>query len=340
MAAYIQLRPTYNSWEAKRQQFWCGVPNGGREGNVLYYMDQRAAAFKKYRIPATENPYWTQQDHIEAIKQYGGEDSDDFQKLVLGKHGDATVSMIPRDKIITEPYAFYSHRYTQNMKHSGEDWRILLKCHKLPELANVVLAVDTGYSDPTVAQVLGRDKEGNWRTYARYRLTRIPFPEQAEIIDYLDGFYNFGAITIDLGAGGGGIGLMQDLQSNRFSKARRYSKRITGVQFGSSLDTGEDANGNVLRTQAKSFAGVELARMVTEGQLRFSELDMEGVGQLERVSYQRRPDGTNQYFILSERGAGKSEDDHIFASYIVFALMLVTTALNKPRGKLAGAKWA
>jgi LAGLIDADG-like domain len=340
MSAYIQLRPTYNGWEHRRQQFYCGVPNGGREGNVLYFMDQRSAVFKKYRIPATENPYWTNNDHIEAIKQYGGEESDDFQRLVLGKHGDVTVSMIPRDKIVTEPFEFYSYRYSQTDKHNGKDFRQMLRTHKLPaNIVSTALAIDTGYADPTIANVMGKDEHGVWRTYARYRLTRIPFPEQADVIDYLDNAYNFHAICVDLGAGGGGIGLMQDLQSGRFSKAKKYSKRIHGVQFSSSLETGEDAEGNALKMQAKSFAGIELARLVTEGQVRFSEIDMEGVSQLERVSYQRRADGTNQYFIISERGSGKSEDDHIFASYLVFVLMLLTVSLYKPRTKLFTARW-
>jgi hypothetical protein len=64
MQAYVQLRPAFNQWEANTQQFWCGVPSGGRDGNVLYFMDQRSKVFKKYRIPATENPYWRQSDHI------------------------------------------------------------------------------------------------------------------------------------------------------------------------------------------------------------------------------------------------------------------------------------
>lgn len=340
MQAYVQLRPAFNQWETNTQQFWCGVPSGGRDGNVLYFMDQRSKVFKKYRIPATENPYWRQSDHIEAIKQYGGEDSDDFQRLVLGRHGEAVVSMMPRDKMTTEDFPFYSHRYNQMHKHSGQDFRVALPPHTLPKnVSHTVLAIDTGYADPTIAQVLGFDQStGIWRTYARYRLTRIPFPEQADIINYLDDHYKFDQIAVDLGAGGGGIGLTQDLAA-RFPKHKKYLKRIVGVQFNQMLITGEDAEGNALRAQGKSLAGIELARMVTEGMLRFSELDIEGTDQLQRVSYQRRADGTNQYFITSERGVGKSDNDHIFASYLVFVLMLLTTALQKPKTKLLSARW-
>ncbi len=341
IAAFTQLGPTYNSWEPNSNQLFCGVPNGIREGNVLYMVDQRFPKFKKYRIPAHQNPYYTYQDDRENLLRYGGEDSDDYKHLVLGQHGDPAFSIIPRDKIITEPFEFWSHRYSQTDKHAGKSYKTVLSLHKLPtnKTETLVLAVDTGYADPTVAQVIGKDKNGIWRTFVRYRLTRIPFPEQADIIDWLDSFYNFNVICIDLGAGGGGIGVSQDLQSSRFHKSKKYERRIHGVRFADYLDSGETSGGVPMKTQAKSFAGQELARTITEGNMIFSEIDMEGVSQMERVAYQRRSDGTNQYFVLSDRGTGKSGDDHIFASYVVFILTLLTALFEKPKKKLASPRW-
>jgi hypothetical protein len=341
IAAFTQLGPTYNSWEPNAQQFFAGVPNGLREGNVLYLTDQRSPKFKKYRIPAHQNPFYTYQEDRENLLKYGGEDSDDYQHLVLGRHGEPAFSIIPRDKIITEPFEFWTHRYSQTDKHAGKHFKNVLQLHKLPasQTDTLVLAVDTGYADPTVAQVIGKDKNGVWRTFVRYRLTRIPFPEQADIIDWLDNFYGFNLICVDLGAGGGGIGVSQDLQSTRFSKSKRYDKRIYGVRFGDYIDNGETSGGTPLKTQAKSYAGQELARLITEGSMVFSEIDMEGVSQMERVAYQRRSDGTNQYFILSDRGTGKSGDDHIFASYVVFTLALLTALFERPKKKLVSPRW-
>lgn len=335
MAAFTQLMPAYNSWEHNSSQLFAGVPNGLREGNVLYLVDQRSPKFKKYRIPAHNNPFYTYQEDRENILKYGGEDADDYVHLVLGQHGEPAFSIIPRDKIITEPFDFWTHRYTQTDKQNGRDYRMQLPLHKIPKCEVLILAVDTGYADPTVAQVIGKDKNGIWRTFVRYRLTRIPFPEQADILDYFDSYYNFNMICVDLGAGGGGIGVTQDLQSSRFPRIKKYDKRIFGVRFADYLENGETSAGMPLKIQAKSFAGQELARTITEGQLIFSELDMEGVSQMERVAYQRRGDGTNQYFIISERGTGKSQDDHIFASYVVFMLTLLTALFEKPRKRLA-----
>lgn len=341
MAAWTQLGPTYNSWEPKRQQFFCGVPNGLREGNVLYMLDQRTQKFKKYRIPAHENPFFTLEDNLEALRAYGGVESDDYQRLVLGRHGEASFAVIPRDKIRTEPFEFFSYRYSQTDKHNGRRFSDLLNLVKIPASKSVyrVLAIDTGFTDPTVAQVICRDERGIWRTFARYRLTRIPFPEQSEIINWLDDHYNFSAICIDLGAGGGGIGVSQDLQSDRFPKTKKYAQRIYGVRFADMIVTGRDADGNDLKAQAKSYAGSELSRIITEGQLIFSEIDLEGLSQMERVAYQRQSNGTNQYFIISDKGAGKSKDDHIFASYIVFILNLITMAPDRSRPKLFTARF-
>src|SRR5258706_13196242 len=102
-------------------------------------------------------------------------------------------------------------------------------------------------------------------------MTRIPFPEQSAAIDYLDTIYNFQTISIDLGAGGGGIGIMQGLGSDRYSRVKNYTKRLQGVRFGDIIDRGEDYSGQRMRVNAKSYAGQDLARMITEKELIFSE---------------------------------------------------------------------
>lgn len=308
---------------------------------MLYYLDQRSAKYKKYRIPAHENPYFTSRDNEEAKNQYGGEDSEDYQHLILGRHGDPTFTMIPRDKIKTEPFEFYSYRYNQSDKQNGRHYRDLMQLHKIPEHLRVhtMLSVDCGYADPTLAHIMARDEVGIWRTFARFRLTRIPFPEQSEFIDWLDNFFNFNLISVDLGAGGGGIGIMQDLTGDRFSKGKQYAKRVTGVRFGDFIDRGDDPSGNVLKINSKSFGGQELARMITESELIFSELDFEGMSQVERVAYQRMSDGTNRYFVMSETGRGKSQDDHIFASFVVFILTIVNTVFARRQKKLFSAAW-
>jgi len=335
MSAWTQLTPAINQWESVTQIFCCGVPSGGREGNVLYMLDQQNPNFKKYRIPGPLNTRWSLSEHMEAMRKYGGEESDDFLHLVLGQHGNPVFALIPYESIVIESFEIYSYRFTGDDIQQGRVYKDRLNTPKLDEkyIERIVLAIDTGYTDPTVIQLLGQDKNGVWRTLVRYRLTRIPFPEQANIIDWIATHYHVDHICIDLGAGGSGIAVMQDLMSDRFSNHKAYRKMVSGVRFNDVLVTGQDPKGNDLKMQAKASASQLLARMVEDKSLRFSELDMEGVSQLSRVASHRLASGESRYFVMSDRGAGEAKDDHIFASYIVFMIALQTTLIEKRKNR-------
>lgn len=341
MPAWIQIQPALNTWERPIQQLICGVPNGQREGNVLYLADQILDKFKRYHIPAPINPRWSYSEHMTAIRQYGGEDSQDFMNLVLGKHGEPSFTLIPYESIVRDPYEFYSYRFSQDDKSNGKLYSEKLQLPKVKKehMYRSVMSIDTGYTDPTLIQLIGQDDAGVWRTLVRWRLTRIPFPEQAEIIAWIDRQYDVDRIAIDLGAGGNGIGIMQDLMSERFPASRKYAKRIHGVRFNDMIVAGQDPSGNDLKTQVKSYAAQTLSKMVAEKELHFSELDLEGISQMVRISAQKLASGENRYFILSETGAGTAADDHIFASYICFVACLAFMELRKERKKLYTASW-
>lgn len=337
--SWVQLRPVLNDHETPKQVFVCGVPNGVREGSVMYMLDEKNDEFKKYRVPASENRVWTQENHIREMRLYG-EESDEFQQLVLGRHGNATYAVIPRDKMQTIDIPFYSYAYGNAEQMQDMTYKQVLGLPKVTSDKTVakVLSIDTGYTDPTIIQLIVLEN-GKWYVAARWKLTRIRYPEQADIIDWIDSFYDTDLIGIDLGAGGGGIGIMQDLTSQRFSSRNNYEKKIFGANFAANIEK-ETVMDVKVRTSAKSAAGEELASLVANGEMVFSELDYAALSQLERVSYVKRPDGSNQYFVLSETGKGKSSDDHIFASYIVFILTVgnLTAKRNKKR-KLYTPKW-
>lgn len=335
MSAWTQVGPSLNTWETVTQVFVCGVPTGSRDGNVLYMLDQQDQNFKKYRIPGPLNTRWSLGDHMEAMRKYGGEDSDDFAHLVLGQHGNPVYTLIPYETITIEPFEIYSYRYSGDDIQQQRTYKDRLGLPKIEEkyTERVVLSIDTGYTDPTIIHVMGQDRAGIWRTLIRYRLTRIPFPEQANIIDWIATNYNADHICLDLGAGGSGIAVLQDLMSDRFSNHKKYRKMVSGARFNDVLITGQDPSGNDLKMQAKASAAQLLARMIEDKSLRFSELDMEGISQLSRVASHRLASGESRYFVMSDRGAGEAKDDHIFASYIVFMIALQTTLIEKRRVK-------
>jgi hypothetical protein len=207
-----------------------------------------------------------------------------------------------------------------------------------------MFAIDPGFADPTIIQVIGKDAKGIWRTYIRYRLTRIDFNEQQNIIHWLDDFYNPQQIVIDVGAGGQGSSMMHNLMYGDTYKGRGYEKRFMGVQFAEKIVSGYDDEGVELMQDSKSFAATELARIIQDGILRFSELDNEGLSQMERVAKKKSINGKDTFFVISEKGLGgrggngADEDDHIFSSYICFTLGAKQDVVNPYKKKLGQPK--
>lgn len=334
--AFTQLQPAYNQWEPKRQQVHAGVPNGLRN-SVLYLLDQQTRKYKKYHIPSHNNPYYTQEDDIDNIKKYGGENDDRYQQLVLGRHGSAAFQVIPRETITTETFQFYNYRYNSGHIHKGLTYKDVLDRPKLPEtVVSTLVAIDPGFVDPTVIQIIGADNKGIWRTYVRYRLTRIDFNEQERIIDWIASFYKAENIAIDIGAGGNGAAIMHNLMNRDEYKSKNYAVRIHGIQFKENVIAGYDTDGEELVQDAKGYAANELAKIIQETRLVMSELDSEGISQLERVAKQRGTSGKDRYFVMNDKGNGVSDDDHIFASYICFILAIKDQVLNPNKFKKLG----
>ena len=147
LPAWTQLQPTYNSWEPKRQQVHAGVPNGLRN-SVLYVLDMQTPKYKKYRIPAPNNPYYTYENYLDDLRRYGGEQDDRFQQLVLGRHGAAAFQVIPRESITIETYPFYNMRYNSGHVVKGMPFDEVLQRPVIPsELTRVMFAIDPGFAN-------------------------------------------------------------------------------------------------------------------------------------------------------------------------------------------------
>lgn len=330
--AWSHLLPSLNTWEPHHQIVVMGVPNGVQE-NVLFLVDQRSPTWKRYHIPATESPYWLRDEHEKAKQFYGGESSDDFQRMVLGEHGQTMTTMLNVADVTRAAYPFHSFSFTPDRRPSP---LVYPKLHRSFDM--VVASIDCGFTDPTLIQLYGYH-DGVWHVLCRWRLTRIPFPEQAVFITNLAQSYDLAAIGIDLGAGGGGIGLMQHLQQPTNPMSSFFKRSLYGVNFAASSESVNLAQGlQTVRVNARTAAAEELVRMVQERQLILSEIDHEGLSQLLRIAHQKRPDGTNSYFIINDQG-GKAGDDHIFASFLVFVILLSSMTTVSHKVRLSSPRW-
>ena len=340
-SAYQQMLPTLNTWQKNHQLIMFGVPNGLTRGNVLWEADQLVKSFKKYRIPAHENPFFSKKDNDDALAQFGGKTGDDYLNLVLGKHGTPTSKPLPRESIVREPFEFFSYRYSIQDQNNGYAYSTLIKTPKLEQKYcsnGLVFTIDSGFVQSTVIHVLGCDEKLIWRSLLRVTLTRIHFPDQAEIVHHLAQAYKPSRIIFDYGAGGGGLATAQILEQN-------YGmKEVGGVFFNRAVQVGTDTSGRPINQAFKEYAAGILVRMILSGELRFSELDIEGVMQLERLATQRRQDGTYRYFVMAENSRGEDGNDHIFASYLVFAGSVALESMTsktetRSLSSLVSAKW-
>jgi intein/homing endonuclease len=331
LAAYRQLTPALNTWQPNHSMFTAGVSNGVIN-STLYQLDQRTARFKKYRIPATNNPFFTYKDFEQAKKDYGGEESDLFQNLVLGRHGKGSEQVISRDDIQVENFSFYREQLTHSDLDKGYTYQSKLTLHKL-DYELFYAGIDTGYVDPTIISVFGL-KNGKWYFVARYRLQRIEYPMQEEIINYLHEHYHFARIMIDIGSAGSSI--YQGLLGRDQYKSKKYKDITTPVQFGERIPVGTDEFGREIIRDTKTVGADELVRFLQAKQIVLSEVDTECISEVERIAKQKNLNGQDRYFILSEQGKGASKNDHIFASLICFCIGIRDMSFLRKKKKKLG----
>lgn len=332
--AFTQLQPVLNTWEARKQMFLCGVPSGLRN-SALYQTSVKSGRYKWYRVPAHNNPYYSLEDDIENRKRYGGEESDEFQQLVLGKHGTAAFSVITRDQMMTKPYPVYQYAYTGVELSAGKPFQHVLELPPITgNYVNVAFGIDTGYVDPTIISVFVLRDNGTWEIHVRYKLVRIDYPTQEKIIDWIDTLYTPDKIGMDIGAAG--VNMYHGFVNRDEFKHKNYAARMTPVQFGERVAVGYDTDGKEMMSTTKTLGATNLVQMLQQHTLVLSELDQEALSQLERITRQRSIDGSERYYILSDKGNGAAADDHLFAAFICFAIAIRDLSFMKRKRRKLG----
>lgn len=94
--AYNSLMQAVNQWDEGYVVWVSGVPNGLREKNVLYEADAMDDRFSRHRLSRLQSPRYTEEQHKADLKQYGGEQGDDYTHLILGAHGSPAFSVFDR----------------------------------------------------------------------------------------------------------------------------------------------------------------------------------------------------------------------------------------------------
>jgi hypothetical protein len=334
------------------QMITSGVPNGGRQENVLYMCDQVDEKYTRFNISQEMMRWWTPELELSRRIQYHAmyEDSEDYKHYVLGQHGAPTFTVFDRNRFQKEPYKLEKVVLTQHSFDTAKkvnldgsiSYRLedIVLCPPLPTdygtRPRIGVGYDPGFSpDPAVFFVMFQDpKTGAWKNLVRYVLQRVEYGFQREVLNWIDKVYNFDFIGMDMG----GIGKVQyqDL-TGEFSiyKDRIYKDRIFPVEFGGQVVVAIDEVGNEKKDLIKRVAVETLSRWVYERRFVFSEEDDDLMLELERTKFTRTITGEPIY---------KTEDDHQMAA-MMCAIMAyeskfgVPVARAEPNISLVAARW-
>ena len=350
--AWNSLMQCLTTWDEGFSLWVSGVPNGLREKNVLFECDQIDEKFSRHNVSRLSSIRYTKDQHAFDMKQYGGENGDDYIHLVLGEHGSPAFSVFDRKLMKIEDYPVtvsLMNNITLD-QHEGDFSEVLIA----PVLGDIetrhdliIAGIDAGFSnDPTIITILWREKQTEvWREFARYELRRIKYPMQAKIIDWLDTIYGFNMVAID--AGHSGLALCQILQDDagEFSK-KNFTKRLCPVDFQANVITGYDEEQKEIKERVRKFTIQTLQKWSQNDQLiAFSTEDDDMINELERVGFTRDMLGEPKFFVYSSQG-GQRGDDHLLASLLtwVYGYYYNYYSPEKPnaRGKysdLAGGGW-
>jgi len=340
-SAWNSLMQCLTTWDDNFQLWVSGVPNGLREKNVLYEVDQIDDNFSRHNVSRLSSIRYTKQQHEHDLRQYGGEQGDDYIHLVLGEHGSPAFSVFDRKLMLIENYPVMLDVMNNTaLEQYNGNFNELLRAPELGEIDKkhdlLVAGVDAGFSnDPTIITVLWRDKETQvWREFLRYELRRIKYPIQAKIIDWLDNIYRFNMICID--AGHSGLALCQILQDEQGDYGHKnYMKRLIPVDFQANVVTGYDEDGKEQKDRVRKFTIQTLQKWSQNDQIiAFSLQDDDMISELERVGFTRDMLGQPKFFVYSPQGGQKGED-HLLASLLtwVYGFYYNYYSPEKPKGR-------
>lgn len=340
---WLELQATINYWMNGSKLIVSGVPTGIREDNVNFHVDKQDKTYSKYRIDAYKNPRFDDEAEADAIRRYGGKDTEEFAHFVLGKHGSPVYAVFDRRLFDIQAYPIYKIAingitFGERIKDYEQKIQLL---PAMPKNNGVIFGIDLGYTEPTAIFIMYLDEENRFRFHSKIRLVKVPYPIQKIFIDKLDSKYNPSLIGVD--EGHSGMSVTQDLMKGKAFRRKNYEDYLIPIKFNSAIALGTDEDGKEIKTRVKPLSVSLLQEYSNEQRIIYSVKDMETVSELERMTYVKNPTtGLISYKTLTPAG-GKSGEDHFTASLLcaILAYYLVNEKLDyrARQTKLLGTGW-
>lgn len=249
-----------------------GVPNGVR-GTYFWQIAEDDAPnaegkrqYSHHNISRFDSPDFTEKMKQEAIKLYGGEQSQDYINLVLGLWGEAQYGAFDPEQYIKRinfDLDYNPRTITPtDLKDSLEEILFLPKDTK----GEIWLGVDVGYDpDPTI--ILFMDvTENKKRLFHKLKLKKIKYPDQARILDFCMSFYStFKKCGID--RGGIGVSLIHSLHDTTIFPDTNYQNTVVPVSFGGSVEIGKDEDGKPVNQKILFYSHTLLQQLLADPRL-------------------------------------------------------------------------
>jgi len=340
---WLELQATINYWMSGSKLIVSGVPTGIREENVNYHADKNDDTYSRYRINSYQNPRFDKEAEEDAIRRYGGKNTEEFAHFVLGQHGSPIYAVFDRRLMDIQSYPVY--KIALNGITFGENFNdYLQKVQILPAMPKnngVIFGVDLGYTEPTAIFIMYLDDNMNFKFHSKIRLVKVPYPIQKRFIDALDTKYNPSLIGMD--EGHAGMSVIQDLLKGKQYQKKNYENYLIPIKFNSAIILGVDEDGKEIKSRAKPLSVSLLQEYTNKHRIIYSTTDMDTVTELERMSYTKNPTtGIISYKTMTPTGGHKGED-HFTASLLsgVLAYYLTNESLDfrNKQVKLLGTGW-
>lgn len=251
--AWIKFQSTRDPKGSFDKYFGCA---DGRLDTPYYELDNKSKKFhnKRFHVARLMEPYFNQEDKINLIQTFGSESANDYLQQVLALWGEPAWSVWPEqamraciDKEEIKAGSGILKNHIEYFTISAKDYNLVnspsafLQNMKLPKgVTEVILAIDAGYSEPTVILPFMHINH-KWHLYNIVELIDRMIPDnQTEIIDYIADFFNAMIIPIDCSSADGRA-VASSLQNPKREeyKDKHYDKRVVWVEFQKYFEVGK-----------------------------------------------------------------------------------------------------
>jgi len=253
---------------------YAGVPHGVRD-SPFYRLDQtgEGVGWSRHKVDTYANPlYQTEEARAQLIKDYGGENTQQYITQVLGEWGEEVFSSFPPGSIAIKPGLPYTYQ-----EFTGKQLERFIKADnlnsyvRLPRVdaSRYIISVDHGFSpDPSTVGVFYEAKEKEWYQLARFKLLRVTDIHQAKFLNFLNVGLLDKKVDVICTDENSLLDQLRDVDDpSSLGHKDDYVSKCLLAQAGSTIEVGVNEAGDPIKKRLKRWMMEELRKAMTYANL-------------------------------------------------------------------------